>query len=227
MAKKAPGARQGSGAPAIARPKPGHSTRAAQARRHPGAGNRGIAAGLDPPRLGETGENGDKRAEHSSGLAHALNCVTGSLSTPASQSPRAPIRTSGALFFLAGCAVTSELGGRVSLSTRNVAPIAEHKPKILMLFRLEGDSFRATGSPPHTSEPVEGAVPHTNRRPFSLAALNSARQRRHAKNNENDNHKGAQHPQMKFAKHWQPHTTNWKAFTMCIFRRNLLKLQRS
>ena len=39
-------------------------------------------------------------------------------------------RTSGAFFFWLPCAVTPELGGRVLLSTRNVAPIAEHKPKV-------------------------------------------------------------------------------------------------
>ena len=122
------------------------------------------------------------------------------------------------------CAVTPASDGRVLLSTRNVARFAGISLRSDAL-PLEGDSFRATGSPPHTSEPVEGAVPHTNRRPFSLAALNSDRQRRHAKNNENDNHKGAQHPQMKFPKHWQPHKL--ESIDDVYFQAKSSELQRS
>jgi hypothetical protein len=71
-----------------------------------------------------------------------------------------------------------------------------HRPETPMLFPWKVIASNNRLAPTHTSEPVaEGAVPHTNRRPFSLPRPKFGQAAsRHAKNNEIDNHKGAQHP---------------------------------
>ena len=62
---------------------------------------------------------------------------------------------------------------------------------------LQGDRFRTTGSPPHTSEPVEGAPPAQVWRPFYLAGNDRPKQH-HADNIERDDRGGAQHPKLNF-----------------------------
>ena len=116
-------------------------------------------------------ENGDKRTEHPSGLAHAPNVQSARSTTSASQSQRAPVPHTGALSF-------------------------GHTPR-LRCASLEGDSFEQPARPHTPASRLRAPYTRTPRRPFSLAALNSDRQRRHAKNNANDNHEVAQHPQMK------------------------------
>ena len=117
----------------------GLGARAAPARRFAGAENRGIGAGII--------KNGDKRADHSSGLTHARIVQPARSPHQRSTPPRAPIRT-GALFLLAALCCDAGIGwacGADGLPWKAIAfeqPARPHAPA----SRLKGAAPAQTGA---------------------------------------------------------------------------------
>ena len=103
----------------------------------------------------------------------------------------------------------------VALDT-HVAPICRPQVQGPTRFPEKVIAFEQPARPHAPESRLRAPYARTNRRPFSLAALNPDSQH-HAKNNESDNHKGAQHPMLKFAMHSWPHTTHSSGYAFSAY----------